>query len=334
MRKHHCITNDLIKIAKVKPKLASIICEEATALGITYNSIPDIMSKVGHISNSLYAAQLVNNKPSKEPKTTAVPDKSYPESVLGDDYDSCVTNLSKLVTKDRAIEECKTQWKSVGSKTGSLKVRSAKICSDTKNYYSNICKNAGITHPDQDIQECISKLSKSNPKLSDNEIHRQCDTNLENKTQSDLNKNREPGKLASAQLTREKIMQRIRGKYPMLSVEKLKTIVDQAIQEEEQSQGKPKQASLQNSTPYWIKALNVDVSHLPPNTTNLKGASLADKVALLKQIEYYNSIGPSRISENIRDRTTQRNNQSRIYNAKLAQDHINSIPAWATCIGY
>ena len=103
LKGHHCITSNLIKIAKVEPKLATIICEEATALGITYNSIPDIMARVGQTANSIYAAQLVNNKPSKEPKTTAVPDKSYPESAYGDDYDSCVTNLSQLVTKDRAI---------------------------------------------------------------------------------------------------------------------------------------------------------------------------------------------------------------------------------------
>ena len=59
---HHCITNNLIKFAKVEPKLASMICNEANALGITYNSIPYIMSRV---------AQLVNNKPSKEPSSTA-----------------------------------------------------------------------------------------------------------------------------------------------------------------------------------------------------------------------------------------------------------------------
>lgn len=73
-----------------------------------------------------------NKSNSKGPDTGAIPDRQYPDSSYGNDYDSCVKSLSDPVEKgglgidlERAKQECDTQWKGVGSRGG--QTRSASI---------------------------------------------------------------------------------------------------------------------------------------------------------------------------------------------------------------
>jgi hypothetical protein len=122
----NCISGQLIRIAKVKPQLAVIMCDEAQRLKIASLPLLEIIKRVGGTS----AAQLEmkqaangfqdNSQRSKDPSGSGVPDKTYPVSSYPDKQ-ACISGLINDLNVDpsRAEEECSSQFGSGSGTKGS-----------------------------------------------------------------------------------------------------------------------------------------------------------------------------------------------------------------------
>ncbi len=116
-----CLTDKLIRIAKMSPKQASSLCSIAHAhlspLQIASLPLPAVMSKFGaeaaaQIDMKNAASDFQdNNQNSKDPSDSGVPDKKYPISQYATKQD-CINDLVQNLSIDSqaAERECSNQF--------------------------------------------------------------------------------------------------------------------------------------------------------------------------------------------------------------------------------
>ncbi len=129
--KHHCLTNDLIKVAKLDPHLAHAICEESHDHLSDYNiaklTLPEVIHRFGGTAAANVDMRKASDSGFQDNSTNSkgpggVPDKQFPFSSYGDSYDSCVVSLSKITNSEVAKEECARTYRGIppdGKKTAS-----------------------------------------------------------------------------------------------------------------------------------------------------------------------------------------------------------------------
>jgi hypothetical protein len=199
-----------------------------------------------HRMNAAMAGIRMKQSQPKEEDPNVVPDKEYPQSAIGDDYDSCVKGLLDLgIDSDRAKTECETQYGGKGTVSGK---------------------------------------------------------------------------------TRKAVLDNIMKKYPNISQQSARDIVNQTIKEASQI----RQASVENETvevPYWVLATRADIRHLTESkkVSNLKGAALDEHITYMQAIH-------EPISDVLRNRAVNRDEQARIKSASVNKDTDAKKPAWARAL--
>ncbi len=128
--KHHCLTNDLIKVAKLEPKLASAVCDEAhehlsdhTIAGMSLHGIIRDFGGAAaanvEMKQAAYPEELKRTYPetgsnsprSTEKSNTGKPDIKVPVSGY-ESYSQCVEGMINdlSVDRSRAETECATHF--------------------------------------------------------------------------------------------------------------------------------------------------------------------------------------------------------------------------------
>jgi hypothetical protein len=306
----NCISGNLIRIAKVKPALAAIMCDEAKKMGIANQPLAYILKHVGGKSAATYdvikAAQDSQNKilkaiaitdnnpmPSTEPGNTAQPNKTYPVSQYSD-IDDCVNGPNGLVSlgldSSRALQECQSYF-AVGTGTGkgaNIKHASRRMNTETKKYYAKVRSKQADVSDYNSMDECVQGM-QDDKGYSESDAQDAC----------------QGGNFDASRIGPSGLKVR-------------KATGNRTIQTHSASVT-PNEVEI----PSWVyAATGGNPPNLPngPSNSNLKGASLDNHIAYMEAIH-------EPISDVLRNRAEHRVNQSSLRNAAVKDNR----PAWAIC---